>query len=340
MDATPPDTETDGSDADATTGSDADAPDDRPHVLLTNDDGIDSPGLVALRDALAADARVTVVAPTTDHSGVGRKRSDAVEVTRRDPDTYAVDGTPADCAAFGLRGLDDRPDLVVSGCNVGPNFDAYILGHSGTVAAAVEAAFLGTPAVAVSAYDPTGFLPDPDDPEDYALPAAATRHLVAGALETAVFDGFTGFDATGRDLGGGDADGGGRGDAGGDYDARASVGDRVGFLNVNAPAIAPQAGVEMRVTRPLTDYDTRIERDGDTIRFRNTFWASADIEADLGLDNPPHLPAHDPSQYPEESDRHAILAGDVSVTPLTAPHGVEHHEALGALAADWRFDDD
>jgi 5'-nucleotidase len=328
VDATPPDTDTDGSDVDAAAGSDTNTADDRPHVLLTNDDGIDSPGLAALREALAPEARVTVVAPTTDHSGVGRKRSDAVEVTRRTPDEYAVDGTPADCAAFGLRGLDDRPELVVSGCNVGPNFDAYILGHSGTVAAAVEAAFLGTPAVAVSAYDPTGFLPDPDDPEDYALPAAATRHLVAGALETAVFDGFSGFGAAGRAVGDEREDDG------------TGVGDRVGFLNVNAPAIAPQAGVEMRVTQPLTDYDTRIERDGDQFRFRNTFWASADIEADLGLDNPPHLPAHDPSQYPEESDRHAILAGDVSVTPLTAPHGVGYHEALDSLAADWQFDGD
>lgn len=306
---------------------DTDAPDDRPHLLLTNDDGIDSPGLEALREALADVGRVTVVAPTTDHSGVGRRRSDAVTVTRRDDDTYAVEGTPADCAAFGLRGLEDRPDLVVSGCNVGPNFDAYILGHSGTVAAAVEAAFLGTPAVAVSAYDPTGFLPDPDDPADYALPAAATRHLVAGALETAVFDGFAGFGAV---------------DAA-DSDAVAAAatgraGDRVGFLNVNAPAIAPQAGVEMRVTQPLTDYDTRVERDGDVFRFNNTFWASADIEADLGLENPPHLPAHEPAEYPEESDRHAILAGDVSVTPLTAPHGVSHHDALDALVDGWQFD--
>jgi 5'-nucleotidase len=321
VDATPPAPDTDAPGTDTATDADAD---DRPHVLLTNDDGIDSPGLAALRDALAARARVTVVAPTSDHSGVGRKRSDAVTVTRRDDDTYAVDGTPADCTAFGLRGLDDRPDIVVSGCNVGPNFDAYILGHSGTVAAAVEAAFLGTPAVAVSAYDPTGFLPDPDDPADYALPAAATEHLVAGALETAVFESFEGFGAPGATR----------------TEQGNGPGDRVGFLNVNAPAIAPQSGVEMRVTQPLTDYDTRIERDGDEFRFRNTFWASADVEADLGLENPPHLPAHDPAQYPEESDRHAILAGDVSVTPLTAPHGVGSHEALDALAADWRFGGD
>ena len=300
--------------------------DDRPHLLLTNDDGIDSPGLEALRGTLADRARVTVVAPTTDHSGVGRQRSEAVEVTRRGPDTYAVDGTPADCAAFGLRGLDDRPDLVVSGCNVGPNFDAYILGHSGTVAAAVEAAFLGTPAVAVSAYDPTGFLPDPDDPGDYALPAAATEHLVTGALETAVFEGFAGFGAAEA--------------TDGRADGPDTATGRVGFLNVNAPAIAPAAGVGMRVTQPLTDYDTRIERDGDRYRFHNTFWASAGVEADLGLDDPPHLPAHDPADYPEASDRHAILAGDVSVTPLTAPHGVSSHEALDALAADWRFGGD
>jgi len=113
------------------------------------------------------------------------------------------------------------------------------------------------------------------------------------------------------------------------------VGDRVGFLNVNAPAIAPQAGVEMRVTQPLTDYDTRIERDGDQFRFRNTFWASADIEADLGLSNPPHLPEHDAAEYHEASDRHAILQGDISVTPLTAPHGVERHDGLDEIAAEF-----
>lgn len=292
----------------ATTADGSDGTDDDPHLLLTNDDGIDSPGLAALRDVLQELGRVTVVAPTSDHSGVGRARSDTVEVTRRDDGAYAVDGTPADCTAFGLRGLDDRPDMVVSGCNVGPNFDAYILGHSGTVAAAVEAAFLGTPAIAVSAYDPTGFLPDPEDTDDYALPATATRHLVAGALAGPVF---------------------------GPSDEENP--ERAGFLNVNAPAIAPRAGVEMRVTRPMTDYDTRIERDGDTIRFRNTFWASANIEADLGLEDPPHLPAHDASQYPEETDRHAILAGDVAVTPLTAPHGVRHHETLDDLVSGWRF---
>ncbi|MFB6206999.1 MAG: 5'/3'-nucleotidase SurE [Haloglomus sp.] len=336
MDATPPDTDDhadDDAQRDATVdvgrndGTDGDRG-DRPHVLLTNDDGVDSPGLAALRDALADEVRVTVVAPTTDHSGVGRARSDAVEVTRRDTNVYAVDGTPADCAAFGLRGLEDRPDLVVSGCNVGPNFDAYILGHSGTVAAAVEAAFLGTPAIAVSAYDPTGFLPDPDDTDDYALPAAATRHLVTKAFETAVFDSFDDFDGP---------DSSDPGETG--SESRRETGERVGFLNVNAPAIAPRAGVEMRVTLPLTDYDTRVERDGDTIRFRNTFWASADVEADLGLENPPHLPAHDPAQYPEESERHAILAGDVSVTPLTAPHGVGRPDALDALTADWRFEE-
>ena len=297
-----------------------------PHLLLTNDDGIDSPGLTALRDALEPVGRITVVAPTTDHSGVGRARSDAVEVTRRAPDTYAVDGTPADCTAFGLRGLEDHPDLVVSGCNVGPNFDAYILGHSGTVAAAVEAAFLGTPAIAVSAYDPTGFLPDPDDPDDYALPARAARYLVERAPAAGVFGDLAW-------AGDGSTKPAGTDDAVSPYEPTVRDAPRAEFLNVNAPAIAPEDGVEMRVTHPLTDYDTRIEREGDTIRFRNTFWASADIEADLGLSNPPHLPEHDPAHYPEESDRHAILQGNVSVTPLTAPHGVEHHDGLGEVAA-------
>jgi len=148
-------------------------------VLLTNDDGVDSPGLDALRDALSTLGKVTVVAPATDQSGVGRARSRTVGITDHD-DAIAVAGTPADCVAYGLRGLDHEFDLVVSGCNHGPSIGAYVLGRSGTVGAAMEAGFLGVPAVAVSAYHPDEFFPTrhrrstsrgrPTSPADWSRP--------------------------------------------------------------------------------------------------------------------------------------------------------------------------
>ena len=141
------------------------------HLLLTNDDGIGSPGLAALYEALSEIATVTVVAPAADQSGVGRTRSDlSFELDNRITIDdhgwgYVVDGTPADCVAVGLRHIPeaDEVDLVVSGANDGPNVGSYILGHSGTVGAAVEAAFLGTPAIAVSGYDRETYFPEDND---------------------------------------------------------------------------------------------------------------------------------------------------------------------------------
>ncbi len=151
----------------------------QPRVLLTNDDGIDSPGLHALADALAPLAAVTTVAPATNQSGVGRERSKSVSVAEHDRGT-AIEGTPADCVAYALRGLDAEFDLVVSGCNVGPNVGSYLLGRSGTVGAAVEAAFLGVPAIAVSGYHHAEFFPPTGSP--YEVPAEATAFLAARAL--------------------------------------------------------------------------------------------------------------------------------------------------------------
>lgn len=126
---------------------------DRPSVLATNDDGIDSTGLHVLVDALQSVADVTVVAPIEDQSGTGRTNSYRVAVDEYEHG-FAVDGKPADCVAVGLRGLDVDVDLVVSGINPGPNIGWQTVGRSGTVGAAAEAAFLGVPAMAVSLYDP------------------------------------------------------------------------------------------------------------------------------------------------------------------------------------------
>lgn len=127
------------------------------NVLLTNDDGIDAPGLAALAAACRGWAeRVVVVAPREPHSGCGHRVTTdrPLVLAETGPDRYHVDGTPADCVRLALSALyrdRERPDWVFSGINAGGNLGVDIH-HSGTVAAAREAALHGTPALAVSHY--------------------------------------------------------------------------------------------------------------------------------------------------------------------------------------------
>lgn len=147
-----------------------------PQILLTNDDGIDSMGLRVVYEALGDVAEVTVVAPQTDQSGTWRLRSYEFTVEEREPG-YAVDGTPCDCVNFGLGGLDTDFDVVVSGCNPGPNLGAHIVVLSGTVGAARQAGFLGVPGVALSLY----CLPEGDrdfEREDYAVVEEFVREFI------------------------------------------------------------------------------------------------------------------------------------------------------------------
>jgi len=125
-------------------------------ILLTNDDGIFAPGLVALRSQLERLGEVCVVAPSTEKSGVSHSITYltplmAKEVTRGErPWGWAVDGNPADCAKIGItKFCPRRPDLVVSGMNNGLNAGINVL-YSGTVAAAVEASFFNIDSIAVS----------------------------------------------------------------------------------------------------------------------------------------------------------------------------------------------
>ena len=127
-----------------------------PFFLLTNDDGIETPGLEKLREIFQKMGDVLVCAPSAERSASGHavtiKRDVAVEECRKNGETwgYALDGTPADCVKFALTTLKlPRPDLVISGINPGPNTGNNIL-YSGTVAAAVEAAMYQLPAMAVS----------------------------------------------------------------------------------------------------------------------------------------------------------------------------------------------
>ena len=127
----------------------------RPKILLTNDDGVNSGGLWAAYEALSAFADVTVVAPAVQQSAVGRSISifeplRMNEVWIGDRSAYSVEGRPTDALLLGLYGLNLKPDLVVSGINLGENISYESITTSGTVGAAMEAANQGVPALAYS----------------------------------------------------------------------------------------------------------------------------------------------------------------------------------------------
>ncbi|EDM46049.1 5'/3'-nucleotidase SurE [Marinobacter algicola] len=121
-------------------------------ILLSNDDGVHSPGLQALHDGLQGLGHLEVVAPDRDHSGASNALTLSRPLTVEDhPNGFrSVDGTPTDCVHLAVNGLFDEPfDRVVSGINTHANLGDDII-YSGTVAAATEGRNLGLPAIAVS----------------------------------------------------------------------------------------------------------------------------------------------------------------------------------------------
>ncbi len=123
-------------------------------VLISNDDGVDAPGIESLRAcASAVFDDVIVVAPSTEMSGVGQSLTlhAPLRVQQRGDAVYAVTGTPVDCilVALGYLMPDRKPDLILSGINRGPNMGNDVH-YSGTVAAAREGALQGIPSVALS----------------------------------------------------------------------------------------------------------------------------------------------------------------------------------------------
>lgn len=124
----------------------------RPTLLLANDDGVEAPGLAALARALAPLGRIFIVAPDRERSAASHALTlhRPLRLARLAPRTWSLDGTPTDCISFAIKGfLRLRPDLVVSGINRGANLGDDVI-YSGTVSAAIEAALLGYPAIAVS----------------------------------------------------------------------------------------------------------------------------------------------------------------------------------------------
>jgi 5'-nucleotidase len=258
-------------------------------VLLTNDDGIDAPGIRALADALEPLGDVTVVAPATNQSAVGRglsygrmgpdRANDGdpglgeaeadpftVTIPHEDHDLgYAVHGTPCDCVILGIGAFD--PDVVVSGCNAGANLGVHVLPRSGTASAAWEAASLGVPGVAVS-MDVLGMDRDALSPEDFERAARVGRDAVERAVE-------------------------------GDAFATAD------YLNVNVPR--PERDLSgVAVTHPTERYDMHADLADGRFSLHNPLWA----EMATG-------------EVPDEegTDRQALLDDRVGISPLTLPQG-------------------
>ena len=118
-------------------------------IILTNDDGIDAPGIRALQQAV--DKPATIVAPNRQYSGCGHQvtTNRGLKLEKRSPTEYALEGTPADCTRIAIDKIAPNTKLVLSGINAGGNLgtDVYI---SGTVAAVREAAIHGIPGIAIS----------------------------------------------------------------------------------------------------------------------------------------------------------------------------------------------
>lgn len=247
------------------------------HVLLTNDDGIHAPGLLALKQALSRVAEVSVVAPDRPRSACGHSitlhKPLRVATTRLADGSSGLSttGTPTDCVMLALRGLlDTRPDLVISGVNDGPNL-GWDLTYSGTVSAAMEAAISNVPAVAVSSVrldeppyaEPTHLAGTERPPVHFDLAAEFAAHL-ARVLESHVLPSYT-------------------------------------LLNVNVPSVpaGELRGVEL-TRQGIRRYPGQVERRQDPMG-RTYYWLGGDIPEDI---------------LEEGTDVHALSERRISVTPV------------------------
>jgi 5'-nucleotidase len=148
-------------------------------ILITNDDGYHSDGIIALENALSEIADVYVVAPASEMSGASHSLTLArpLRIRQIDARHWTVDGTPTDCVTLALNRIlpaDERPAICVSGINHGPNLgdDAT---YSGTVAGAMESTILGVPGLAFSL--------DANRSHDFTESAKVARELTEKALD-------------------------------------------------------------------------------------------------------------------------------------------------------------
>lgn len=220
-------------------------------ILLTNDDGIRAPGIVAMYRELADWAETKVVAPMNHESATGHGITISTPLLTQKlnvENTFegvAVDGRPADCVKVAVNQIVGDVDLVVSGMNAGANVGINIL-YSGTVAAAIEAAFLGKPSVAVS------LLLVREHPADFAWAAKVAMRTIRSLWKAGLKPGT--------------------------------------ITSINVPALRPAqepAGVKVvrQCTRPWIDtYEKRTSpKDGSTYYWNNSEFVLGDTEADTDV---------------------------------------------------------
>jgi 5'-nucleotidase len=220
-------------------------------ILLTNDDGIHAPGLLAVYRELIQLGEVHVVAPETVQSATGHgiTLSAPLLTSRVTIDEgvvgTAVDGRPADCVKLAVSQILPRqPDLVVSGINSGANVGINVI-YSGTVAAAIEAAFLGLPSVALS------LLLRSDVPTDYARASKWSVEVIKDLLKKGI----------------------GKGQV----------------ASVNFPALPPGAATPpmkycRQCTRPWVDtYDKRLDPRGRAYYWNSSIFTLGETESDTDV---------------------------------------------------------
>ncbi|MDP3035895.1 MAG: 5'/3'-nucleotidase SurE [Methanobacteriaceae archaeon] len=167
-------------------------------ILITNDDGVNSSGIIATKDAMEGLGDISVVAPATQQSGIGHALTlfEPVRVTASNlndgTEAFAVSGTPTDAVILGIFEISkEKPDLVISGINIGENLGKSELTTSGTIGAAMEAATYGIPSMAVSIQVNQGDIKFHDGHVDVNFEAAKriTRKVAQNILEKGLPEG-------------------------------------------------------------------------------------------------------------------------------------------------------
>jgi 5'-nucleotidase len=215
------------------------------HILVTNDDGVTAPGLLALANAMRALGQVSILAPDRNWSGGGHVKTidrplRVREVQLNDGSrAWASDGAPSDCVALALLGfLPEKVDLVVSGINPMANL-GHDVTYSGTVTAAMEAVIWQVPGIAVSLDSPENHLGE----LDYVTTANVARQVVEAAIQHTVPPGI--------------------------------------LLNVNVPYVPEDQIKGFRITRQgQRVYRDRLDRRQDP-RGRAYFWIGGDAPTSI-----------------------------------------------------------
>lgn len=160
------------------------------HILVTNDDGVWAPGILALAQEMRKLGRVTVFAPDRNWSVTGhiktldRPLRVRETVLADNSAAFTTDGAPSDCVALALLGLIDPTDIVISGINPNANI-SHDVTYSGTVTAAMEAVISNVRGIAVSLNSPEG----PKEGLDYSTAAIVARHVVEHVIDNELAEG-------------------------------------------------------------------------------------------------------------------------------------------------------